>query len=137
MDRITKEQRSRNMSAIRGKGNKTTEIELVGILRKEKISGWRRHKKGAYGSPDFLFRSRRVVLLVDGCFWHGCKHHCIMPKSNMEYWSKKIERNKKHDREVNLYYRNKGWAVSRIWEHEIKDSGKVLKKIRKILNLYA
>ena len=55
MDKISKEQRSRNMAAIRSKGNKTTEAELASLLRKNRIVGWRRHTKKLLGSPDFLF----------------------------------------------------------------------------------
>lgn len=121
MDKITKEQRSRNMSLIRSKGNRSTEEVFVKLLKANKISGWRRHVKGAYGSPDFLFRKNKVVVFLDGCFWHGCKIHCVMPKSNKKYWIEKISRNIKRDRKVKKHYLDKGWKVVRIWEHDLKN----------------
>lgn len=134
MDRITKEQRSRNMSAIRSRGNLTTETEFAKLLRKHKVTGWRRHQKGAHGSPDFLFPKAKIAVFADGCFWHGCPKHCIMPKSNKRYWTPKIARNKARDRAVNAYYRAKGWRVIRTWEHEIKKSPeRAIRKIQALL----
>jgi DNA mismatch endonuclease (patch repair protein) len=135
MDKISKEQRSKNMSAIRSKGNKTTELEFIKLLRKNKITGWRKHKRGVYGSPDFIFQKNKIVVFIDGCFWHGCKKHCIMPKSNTDYWNSKIARNKKRDYIVNIYYKNKKWKVVRIWEHEIqKNFDKTIQRIIPFLN---
>lgn len=122
MDKITKEQRSRNMAAIRSIGSKTTEAEFAKLLKKSGITGWRRPKKGAFGSPDFLFSKSRTAVFTDGCFWHGCKKHCIMPKSNTKYWKPKIARNMARDKEVTGHYRSKGWHVLRVWEHEIKSA---------------
>lgn len=133
MDRVTKEQRSRNMAAIRSRGNATTEAEFAKLLRKHRITGWRRHQKGAYGSPDFIFPKAKIALFADGCFWHGCPRHCIMPKSNKKYWTPKIARNKARDRAVNTRYKAKGWRVLRIWEHEIKKSSE--RAIQKLLSL--
>ena len=135
MDTHTKEQRSRNMAAIKSKGNVTTEMRLITLLRENKITGWRRHKKGKVGSPDFLFPKSKLVIFVDGCFWHGCPEHCIMPKSKQEYWEPKIARNKARDKAVTKYYKEKGWAVLRIWEHQLKkDHAKAIKKIQARLN---
>jgi DNA mismatch endonuclease, patch repair protein len=120
MDKISKVQRSRNMSLIRSAENKTTEQEILKYLRKYKITGWRRHKKGAFGSPDFLFTKNKVVMFVDGCFWHRCNKHCIIPKSNKYFWITKLKKNKVRDKKVNAHYKNKGWKVVRIWEHELK-----------------
>lgn len=120
MDKISREQRSKNMAAIRSRGNKTTEERFVRYLREMKITGWRRHARGAFGSPDFLFPKLKVAVFIDGCFWHGCKKHYNPPKSNQEYWEPKIKRNKKRDREVNKHYKDKGWEVIRIWEHDLK-----------------
>lgn len=122
------------MSAIRGWGNKSTEIEFAKQLRKNKISGWRRRQKGAYGSPDFLFPKAKLAVFTDGCFWHGCRKHCIMPKSNKTYWNPKIERNKNRDHEVNRFYKKKGWKAVRIWEHEIRENPeKAILKVKKII----
>ena len=108
------------MAAIKSKGNKTTEIEFIKLLRKNKITGWRRHKKGAYGSPDFFFLKNNIVFFIDGCFWHGCKKHFRVPATNKKYWINKIARNKARDKAVNKYYKKLEWQVIRIWEHQFK-----------------
>lgn len=131
MDKISREQRSRNMAAIRSRGNRTTEAELASLLRKNRITGWRMHQKGICGSPDFLFAKTKLAVFADGCFWHGCGKHCIMPKSNKDYWRKKIARNKTRDRAVNALLRKKGWKIIRIWEHDLKKHPtKATEKIR-------
>lgn len=133
-DTHTKIQRSKNMASIRSVGNKSTEIALVSLLRRNKITGWKRHSKAAAGRPDFIFSKQKTAVFVDGCFWHGCKKHCIMPKSNKGYWGPKIARNKLRDRAVNRLYKGKGWKVMRIWEHEVrKNSDKIILKLGSIL----
>ncbi len=133
-DTHTKIQRSKNMASIRSVGNKSTEMALVSLLRQSKITGWRRHSKAAVGRPDFIFSKQKTAVFVDGCFWHGCKKHCIMPKSNKAYWGSKIIRNKSRDLAVNRLYRAKGWKVIRIWEHEVrKNSDKIMLELRSIL----
>jgi len=136
MDKHTQEQRSRNMAAIRSKGNFTTEAKFLALLREHKITGWRRHKKGAFGSPDFLFTKEKLVVFVDGCFWHGCAKHCVMPKSKIEYWEPKIARNRFRDGAVTKHYRKKGWRVMRIWEHALKGNSNNVARRLKILLEY-
>ena len=70
-DSLSKEKRSWNMSRIREKGNKSTELKLLKLFREYKIKGWRRHQP-LTGKPDFTFRKEGLVVFVDGCFWHGC-----------------------------------------------------------------
>ncbi len=100
-DRITKEQRSRNMSAIKARGNKSTEMKVVNYFRDHGITGWKRHYKKIFGNPDFVFLNNKVVLFIDGCFWHGCPSHYYTPKTNKKFWSDKIKSNKKRDKNVN------------------------------------
>lgn len=118
-DIFTKQKRSDIMSKVHNKGNKTTEMRLIQIFRKHKIIGWSRNYN-VKGHPDFVFRSKKLAIFVDGCFWHG--HNCrnVNPVSNNEYWSKKREKNIKHDHEVTLYFLKRGWTVLRIWECELK-----------------
>ena len=92
-DVFTKKKRSQVMAAIRSGGNKDTELKLAAILRAAGITGWRRHQP-LPGRPDFVFRRARLAVFVDGCFWHGCRAHCRMPKSRTEYWQPKIVRNR-------------------------------------------
>ena len=118
-DFVSKEKRSKIMSAIRGKGNETTEIALIKLFRRNKIVGWRRNKK-LPGSPDFIFPRERLAVFVDGCFWHG--HTCLKPRDSLKsgFWREKIERNKKRDKSVNNVLKKRGWKVIRIWECEIQ-----------------
>lgn len=127
-DVFTKAQRSRCMSAIRGKGNKDTELRLILIFRRCGIRGWRRNQP-LPGKPDFLFRKERAAVFVDGCFWHGCRAHLRMPQGNREYWVAKIGRNAERDKRITRILRRKGWAVVRIWEHELKQPERVARKI--------
>ena len=66
--------------------------------------------------PDFVFRSERVAVFVDGCFWHGCPRHATRPVGNRKFWDAKLARNKARDREVSRALRRAGWTVLRIWE---------------------
>ncbi|MFA5830862.1 MAG: very short patch repair endonuclease [Candidatus Paceibacterota bacterium] len=122
-DRITKEQRSKNMSAVRSRGNKTTEIELIKQFRRGKITGWRRNQKIFGIRPDFVFWKQRIAIFVHGCFWHGCKKDKTIPKTNRIFWEKKIENNKKRDRISSEILKKNGWKVMKIWEHDLKKKG--------------
>jgi DNA mismatch endonuclease (patch repair protein) len=120
-DVFSKKKRSQVMAAIKSKGNRDTELKLISIFRLNGITGWRRNQK-LPGKPDFVFRRERLALFVDGCFWHGCRRHCRMPKSRRDFWFPKIQRNKTRDREVNGVLRKAGWKILRIWEHELGKS---------------
>lgn len=111
-------QRSRIMSAIRSKGNMSTENLLATLFRIHRISGWRRHLE-LPGTPDFAFVARKVAIFVDGCFWHGCRRCYRQPAKNTAYWASKIRTNKKRDERVARKLRRMGWAVMRIWEHSL------------------
>jgi len=119
-DVFTKKKRSQVMAAIHSCGNKAAELRLASILRAAGITGWRRHQP-IPGHPDFAFRRQRLAVFVDGCFWHGCRWHCRMPKSRTEYWNPKIATNKKRDRMVNSLLRKRGWCMLRIWEYSLND----------------
>lgn len=120
------------MSKIKSTGNRATEEKLVSILRGNKIRGWRRRAK-IFGSPDFVFPSARVAVFVDGCFWHGCRMHGGIPKSNRSFWAQKIARNMVRDRKVRRVLRASGWIIVRIWQHELRQSGRVASKIIRAL----
>jgi DNA mismatch endonuclease, patch repair protein len=70
-------------------------------------------------SVDFVFRKERVIVFVDGCFWHGCPKHSNMPVNNRAFWEKKLTANKVRDRLVTRTLRQGGWRVIRIWEHDL------------------
>src|SRR5438876_615623 len=81
--------RSANMRAIRGRGNRTTERRLRAMLVRAGLRGWRMGSTAEIGSPDFAFPQERVLLFVDGCFWHGCPRCGHIPRTNAQYWSAK------------------------------------------------
>src|SRR5687767_12926868 len=94
-DVFTEAERSALMSRIRGRGNKDTELRIITLFRAHQITGWRRGIT-LFGKPDFVFRRERVVVFVDGCFWHGCPRpkHSPLPQTRAEWWATKLGRNK-------------------------------------------
>jgi len=86
--------------------------------------------------PDIVMVSRRICIFVDGCFWHRCPKCYKEPKSNKDYWLPKIEKNVHRDKEQNKYLKKNGWVVIRVWEHELKNLDKTIKKIeKKMINI--
>jgi DNA mismatch endonuclease, patch repair protein len=128
-DIFSKEQRSEIMRKVKSTRNKTTELKLIHFFKVNKITGWRRTIK-LFGKPDFVFPKQRVVIFVDGCFWHG--HNCrnTTPSDNKSYWEQKIKRNKKRDCEVTHILTDKSWCVIRLWECDLKDSIMLFNKLK-------
>lgn len=125
--------RSDVMSRIRSHGNKKTELRLVEVMNEHGIKGWRR-RQPLHGKPDFTFRRERVLVFVDGCFWHGCPKCYRPPTSNETYWTTKLGRNRARDREVTAQLRRDGWKVLRVWEHQLRLSpSRVASRLRKAL----
>lgn len=120
------------MSKIRGKGNKDTELTMIRIFKNHHITGWRRNQN-LFGKPDFTFWKQRVVVFVDGCFWHGCPVHATKPKNNAEFWEKKLGNNKERDQVVNEELERRGWSVIRIWEHELKNPDFLMVRLKERL----
>ena len=118
-DIFSREKRSKVMKAVKSKNTKTTELKMIQIFKELKISGWRRTYP-LVGKPDFVFPKKRIVVFVDGCFWHS--HDCrnVTPKENSDFWDKKRDYNRAHDKEVTKTLIAKGWNVIRIWECELK-----------------
>jgi DNA mismatch endonuclease (patch repair protein) len=127
--------RSKTMSAIRAKGNRTTEVKLRMALIRAGISGWCLHPADIIGKPDFHFRSESLAIFVDGCFWHGCCRCGHTPKTRSAFWSAKFSRNQARDRAVARSLRKQGIRVVRFWEHQLKSSGGQSKAIAKITYL--
>lgn len=119
-DKLTEEQRHRVMAAIRAKNTKP-EI----IVRKYLWAcgfRYRLNHPRLPGKPDIVLRKYRTCVFVNGCFWHGhegCKQF-VMPKSNTEFWQKKITRNQERDAEVQRKLADMGWNSITIWECELK-----------------
>jgi DNA mismatch endonuclease Vsr len=120
-DFVSPEKRSQLMRLVRSTGNRSTELRLIALFRALRITGWRRNQK-LIGNPDFVFRTQRLCVFVDGCFWHGCAKCYRRPASNETYWDAKIKRNRARDRKVNQALPLLGWRVLRIWEHQLRDN---------------
>jgi DNA mismatch endonuclease (patch repair protein) len=98
---------------------------------------YRLHRKDLPGKPDLVFGPSKKVIFVHGCFWHGHElEGCLdgrRPKSNKGYWNPKLARNKERDAERVAALKSSGWKVLTIWECEIKDLGKVEKRLIRFL----
>lgn len=137
-DRITKEQRSKNMSQIR---SKDTSIELK--VRKYLFSLGYRYRvnyKELPGKPDIVFTKKKIAIFIHGCYWHG--HNCNsryahISKSNTNYWNTKIQRNQERDKRNIEQLEKDGWKVIVLWECEIKENFEFIikEKILKKFNL--
>jgi DNA mismatch endonuclease, patch repair protein len=125
---------SKNLSAVRGRGNRTTEIRLRLALVRARIRGWNVQPLGLPGNPDFVFFRERIAIFVDGCFWHGCPRCGHIPKTNSPFWQAKIQRNIERD-QANIHKLcDSDFRVARIWEHELKSdlAGCVIRIVRLI-----
>jgi DNA mismatch endonuclease (patch repair protein) len=70
------------------------------------------------GRPDIAFTAARLAVFIDGCFWHSCPDHSVLPKNNRDWWRSKLERNVERDREKDTQLEKLGWTVIHVWEHE-------------------
>ena len=133
MDTLSAERRSANMSRIRSQG---TAPELV-VRRLVHSMGYRfrLHVATLPGKPDIVLPRWKCVIEVRGCFWHqhaGCSDSHI-PKTRLEYWEPKLERNQKRDKRNIRELRKLGWRVCVVWECETKDTGKLSKRLTHFL----
>lgn len=97
---------------------------------------YRLHKKDLPGKPDLVFASKKKVIFVNGCFWHGhpCKRGNRIPKTNREYWLKKIRGNVERDAANLKQLQLLGWSVLNIWECETRDRAWLEKRIAGFLD---
>lgn len=120
MDVHSSEQRSFNMSQIKGKNTKPEMIVRKWLWQNG--YRYRLHRKDLPGKPDIVFLGRKKVIFVNGCFWH--KHNCKYfkwPKSNVEFWQQKIEGTVRRDADNCNALIAAGWDYIIIWECEIKE----------------
>ena len=121
-DVLTSEQRRKCMSRIR---SKNTKPEI--IIRKFLFAHgfrFRINVKRLPGTPDIVLRKYQTVIFVNGCFWHGhegCRYFRL-PKSNVDFWKNKIDRNKERDLRERIKLRDMGWHVIQFWECQLKPS---------------
>lgn len=116
-DNVSRETRSKMMRSIRSVSRLEDRISKqlwrLGLR-------FRRNARTLPGKPDIAIKKYKIAIFIDSCFWHSCPEHRVMPKSNVEFWEKKFEANKRRDEKVNGYYLSNGWHLLRIWEHDFK-----------------
>lgn len=134
MDRLTKEQRKKNMQAVK---SKDSDIEIK--LRKALWQRGYRYRKNYSklpGKPDIVFISKKIAIFCDSEFWHGFNWDIKKKeiKTNKYFWIKKIERNIERDREVDILLKEKGFTVLRFWGRDIqRKTEKCVNKIERYL----
>lgn len=120
MDHLSKEKRSENMAKIKSSNTKP-ELRVRSLLHKLGFR-FRLNRNDLPGKPDLVLPKYRIALFVHGCFWHsheGCrKSH--LPGSNLDYWEKKLSRNKERDANNQSRLESLGWKVVVVWECETK-----------------
>ncbi len=124
MDVLTTKQRHKNMAAIHSKNTKP-EMIVRKYLWKQGFR-YRLYNYRLPGKPDIVLKKYKTCIFVNGCFWHGhenCKY-ASMPKTNTEFWEKKIERNRQRDVEEQQQLAKMGWHCIVIWECELKPKKK-------------
>lgn len=135
MDKLAPSRRSENMRRIRGK-NTAPELLVRKLCRELGYSGYRIHRKDLPGKPDIVWIGRKLAVFVHGCFWHGheCTEGMRKPKSNQDYWIPKIARNQQRDAENIAALHATGWNVLIIWECEINEKARLLKRLQQFLS---
>ena len=119
-DKLSPSQRKCCMSRIRGKNTKPEILVRKGLHARG--FRFRLHNKKLPGSPDIVLPKYGVVIMVNGCFWHGHKgcRYATKPKTNVEFWETKIARNRHRDEVTNAHLEALGWHVITVWECELR-----------------
>lgn len=108
--------RSEQMARI-GSRNTSPELRLRKALWKEGLR-YRLHMRTPAGRPDLVFPGKKICVYIDGCFWHGCPDHYVLPRSRQPFWLEKLRTNVQRDRQQTAELEALGWTVIRVWEHE-------------------
>ena len=115
------------MSRIHSKNTKI-ELSLKHLLK----GTYLRYQPKMYGNPDFGSKKFKIVIFIDGCFWHKCPKCYTEPKSNRKFWVQKINKNAKRDKLISKVFKQQNYIILRFWEHKIKkDCTKCAEKIIK------
>ena len=132
LDPLSPVQRSERMSRVRSKDTKPE--KLVRSITFSLGYRYRIHASDLPGSPDIIFRSRRKVIFVHGCFWHlhGCNHY-KMPQSRKSFWDEKLQTNKSRDKRTYRKLRRLGWRYLILWECQIAKKAWLCAKISSFL----
>ena len=126
--------RRKTMQAVKGKDTKP-ELFVRRLLYSLGYR-YRLHRKDLPGKPDIVFSGRKKIIFVHGCFWHGhsCKRGAREPKTNVEYWRQKIARNKTRDAQHSNNLKKAGWNVLIVWECQLKDKERLVRKVQDFLD---
>jgi DNA mismatch endonuclease (patch repair protein) len=122
------------MQAVKSK-NTSPEMRVRRLLHSRGYR-FRLHKKNLPGCPDLVFPSRRKVIFVHGCFWHGhaCARGARVPKSNTEYWVTKVARNRVRDASTKKQLEALGWKELVLWECELRNESEFLQRAIRFLS---
>lgn len=134
MDVHSKEQRSKNMRAIKSKDTKD-EVRLAKALW-HKGYRYRKNDKTVFGKPDLTFKKKKLAVFVDSEFFHGKDWETEKERigTNKDFWHKKIERNMERDKLVNEFLNNNDWIILRFWSKDVKKNlDSCINKIEEIL----
>lgn len=120
------------MRSVKKSGTRL-EAGFIAQLAADGLGGFETQAEDLPGTPDVAYRREKLAVFLDGCFWHGCPRHYRKPKSNREFWERKLRRTRARDRENRDALEAKGWTVVRLWEHELKtedSTGRVRDSLR-------
>ncbi|MGO9649597.1 MAG: DNA mismatch endonuclease Vsr [Terriglobales bacterium] len=134
-DTFSKVKRSEVMRRVHSAGT-SAERKCESLLRRLKIP-FQTHPAGLPGKPDFILRNCHLALFVHGCFWHsheGCRN-AELPTSNVIYWARKIEGNRRRDRRVRVDLRKAGWRTAVLWECKLRNTESVARRLLKLSKL--
>lgn len=134
MDTLTRKQRSERMARVRSRD--TQPERTVRSLLHALGYRFRLHARDLPGNPDIIFRSRRCVILVHGCFWHrhACPNGRRLPKSRLGFWKPKLEGNKRRDEVTRAKLKRIGWRVLVVWECKVNDTDTLGASLRRFLD---
>ncbi len=132
-DTVSPDRRSWIMRQV--KSEDTSPERFVRSLLHNMGYRFRLHRRDLPGSPDIVFPGRKKAIFVHGCFWHGhsCPRGARLPKTNTEYWRRKIDRNKERDQAQLEALRKMGWDALVVWECEVKDVGDLQTRLKEFL----
>jgi len=132
-DTVAPDRRSWIMRQV--KSEDTSPERLVRSLLHRLGYRFRLHRRDLPGSPDIVFPGRKKAIFVHGCFWHGhsCPRGARIPKTNTDYWLKKIAKNKERDRRRLEELRDLGWDVLVVWECETKNIDALRSRLERFL----
>ena len=134
MDSLTPKERSEIMARVRSKNTRPEILvrKLVSTLRHR----YHLHQKNLPGCPDLVFRRKHKVIFVHGCFWHRHANCALarMPKSRLDFWTRKLEGNRRRDARNKRALAREGWKVLTIWECQLRDAERLKGRIRRFLD---